>query len=81
MPPARKVIAVRGDEAALDDVLAGLPGEVVVHGPTPDKDQQVVHLVMDHRQGAAVVRRVRELAVRRSVAGDSPISVRVDPDL
>ncbi len=81
MAPARRVLAVRGDAEALAAVVAVLPAHVVIHGPTPDKDQQVVHLVMDHRSGGAVVRSMRELAVRRSVAGDSPIVVRVDPDL
>jgi primosomal protein N' (replication factor Y) len=79
MPPARKVVAVTGQSADLDELLPQLPLGVDVLGPVPFQDRERLLLTTPHRNATALLERLKAFIVQRSALGGTPLNFRLDP--
>ncbi len=81
LPPVRRSATVTGTYAALDEVRALLPKDVIVHGPLPVGDERGrLLLLADRDVGPAMTRALREAAAVRTARREtSGLDIRIDP--
>lgn len=81
MPPATRVVRLRGTPAALDEWLAEMPAaaDVLVLGPLTERGRAQALLVAAAVRGGQLAAMVRQVQATRSLAGREPVEVRVDP--